>query len=74
MKLQRRLLRKRKRIPSRSECHSLFEIVLIMMISFAIDNMLDGMRWGGRSGETEESGKWMRLVVIMRLYGWIVVG
>ena len=59
MKLQRRLLRKRKRIPSRSEYHSLFEIVLIARISFTIGNGLNGMRKGGRSGETEGSGKWM---------------
>ena len=59
MKLQRRLRRKRKRIPSRSECYSLFEIVLIVRISFAINNTLDGMRKGGRSGETEGSGMWM---------------
>ena len=59
MKLQRRLLRKRKRIPSRSECYSLFEIVLIVRISFAIGNALNGMRKGGRSGETEGSGMWM---------------
>lgn len=59
MKLQRRLLRKRKRIPSRSECYSLFEIELIVRILFAIDNALDGMRKGGRSGETEGSGMWM---------------
>ena len=68
MKLQRRLLRKRKRIPSWSECHSLFEIVLIVKILLAIDNALEGIRKGGRSGETEESGMWMRLVVIVWLY------
>ena len=44
MKFQRILLRKRKRIPSRSECYSLFEIVLIVRILFAVDNELDGMR------------------------------
>ena len=65
MKLQRRLLRKRKRIPNRSECHSLFEIVLIVRILFAIGNALDGMRKGGRFGETEGSGMWMRFVVMM---------
>ena len=64
MKLQRRLLRKRKRIPNRSECYSLFEIVLIVRILFAVDNALNGMRKGGRSGETEGSGMWMRLVVM----------
>ena len=56
MKLQRRLLRKRKRIPSRSECYSLFEIVLIVRILFAVGNALDKMKKGGRSGETEGSG------------------
>lgn len=65
MKLQRRLLRKRRRIPSRSECYSLFEIVLIVRISFTINNTLDGMRKGGKSGETEGSVVWMRFVVIM---------
>ena len=64
MKLQRRLLRKRKRIPNRSECYSLFEIVLIVRISFAIGNALNGMRKGGESGETEGSGMWMRFVVM----------
>lgn len=54
MKLQRRLLRKRKRIPNRSECYSLFEIVLIASFSFAIDNTLNGIGreiWRNR-------GKW----------------
>ena len=56
MKFQRILLRKRKRIPNRSECYSLFEIVLIVKVLLAIGNALDGMRKGGRSGETEGSG------------------
>ena len=64
MKFQRILLRKRKRIPSRSECYSLFEIVLIVRILFAIGNALDGMRKEGESGETEGSGMWMRFVVM----------
>ena len=64
MKFQRILLRKRKRIPSRSECYSLFEIVLIVRILFAVDNELDGMRKGGRSGETEGIEMWMRFIVM----------
>ena len=64
MKLQRRLLRKRKRIPSRSECYSLFEIVLIVKVLLAIGHTLNGMRKEGESGETEGSGMWMRFVVM----------